>query len=174
MTSTLVWGGRADADPPHQGGHGQPPLIYNCLRILLVNYDLVWCVHGELCGVMKGKLWLNVWNKVWVMKSLCGGAMMAQPAFRAGSGKAVSAPCHSSRCLESDPECHFLTDNLYSSWPSLNVKMYFDMLSSSSRLYLFSWVGQSEAWPFLILIHKLGHSSAQQQNMCLLTLMHIK
>lgn len=91
------------SDPPHQGGHGQSHLIYDYLKLLLVNYDLVQCVHGELCAVMKGKLWLNVQNKVWAVKPLCGGAMTAQLAFRAGSGKAVSAPCHPSHCLESEP-----------------------------------------------------------------------
>lgn len=56
--STAARGGRAESGPPHPGRRGQAYLIYDCSKLLLVNYDLVGCVHGELCGVMKGKLWL--------------------------------------------------------------------------------------------------------------------
>lgn len=83
---------RTEADPLSQGGHGQSHLIYGCLKILLVNHDLVPCVHSELCGVMKQKL----------VKPLYGGATMAQLSSGAGSGKAVSSPCHPSQCLDSE------------------------------------------------------------------------
>ncbi|PKU40085.1 hypothetical protein llap_9614 [Limosa lapponica baueri] len=65
--------------------------IFDHLKLLLVNYDLVRCVHGDLHGIMNRKLWLNVQNKLWVAKPLYGGATTAQLAFRAGSDKAVSA-----------------------------------------------------------------------------------
>ena len=58
VMSTPVRRWRAESGPPHPGGHGQSYLIYDCSKLLLVNDDLVGCVHSELCGVMKGKLWL--------------------------------------------------------------------------------------------------------------------